>query len=158
MKKVFEGMTPPQIWEYIKNLPIEEREKLLFNELLDEDMKKMTKKGPQYLVGIEFNIPLFAADKQIYRCIDVSEIATSPGGKDYNIMLSEIKTLNYNVPERVDINLFVPVDGGGMVRIHMIEVHPERGDLPLSNTITLKENISSLGKLKGIFYNMGKKI
>ncbi len=154
MKKIFEGMTPPQIWEYIKNLPIEEREKLLF----EEDMKKMTKKGPQYLVGIEFNIPLFAADKQMYRCIDVSEIATSPGGKDYNIMLSEIKTLNYNVPERVDINLFVPVDGGGMVRMHMVEVHPERGDLPLSNTITLKENISSLGKLKGIFYNMGKKI
>ncbi len=154
MKKVFEGMTPPQIWEYIKNLPIEEREKLLF----EEDMKKMTKKGPQYLVGIEFNIPLFAADKQMYRCIDVSEIATSPGGKDYNIMLSEIKTLNYNVPERVDINLFVPVDGGGMVRMHMVEVHPERGDLPLSNTITLKENINSLGKLKQIFYNMGKKI
>ncbi len=154
MKKVFEGMTPPQIWEYIKNLPIEEREKLLF----EEDMKKMTKKGPQYLVGIEFNIPLFAADKQMYRRIDVSEIATSPGGKDYNIMLSEIKTLNYNVPERVDINLFVPVDGGGMVRMHMVEVHPERGDLPLSNTITLKENINSLNKLKEIFYNLGKKI
>jgi hypothetical protein len=154
MKKVFEGMTPPQIWEYIKNLPIEEREKLLF----EEDMKKMTKKGPQYLVGIEFNIPLFAADKQMYRCIDVSEIATSPRGKDYNIMLSEIKTLNYNVPERVDINLFVPVDDGGMVRMHMVEVHTERGDLPLSNTITLKENINSLGKLKQIFYNMGKKI
>jgi len=154
MKKVFEGMTPPQIWEYIKNLPIEEREKLLF----EEDMKKMTKKGPQFLVGIEFNIPLFAAEKQIYRCIDVSEIATSPGGKDYNIMLSEIKTLNYNVPERVDINLFIPADGSGMVRMHMVEVHPEHGDLPLSNTITLKENISSLGKLKGIFYNLGKKI
>jgi hypothetical protein len=154
MKKVFEGMTPPQIWEYIKNLPIEEREKLLF----EEDMKKMTKKGPQYLVGIEFNIPLFAAYKQMYRCIDVSEISTSPGGKDYNIMLSEIKTLNYSVPERVDINLFVPADGSGMVRMHMVEVHPEHGDLPLSNTITLKENISSLGKLKQIFYNLGKKI
>ena len=155
MKKVFEGMTPPQIWEYIKNLPIEEREKLLF----EEDMKKMTKKGPKYLEGIEFNIPLFAAYKQIYRCIDVSEISTSSVGKDYNIMLSEIKTLNYNVPERVDINLFVPADGsGGMVNIHMVEVHPQHGDLPLSKTITLKENINSLNKLKEIFYNLGKKI
>ncbi len=154
MKKVFEGMTPPQIWEYIKNLPIEEREKLLF----EEDMKKMTKKGPQYLVGIEFNIPLFAAYKQMYLCTSVDEIDSSPAGKDYNIMLSEIKTLNYNVPERVDINLFIPADGGGMVRMHMVEVHPERGDLPLTNTITLKENISSLGKLKEIFYNLGKKI
>jgi hypothetical protein len=121
-------------------------------------MRKITKKGPQFLIGIEFNIPLFAAEKQIYRCIDVSEIATSPGGKDYNILFSEIKTLNYNVPERVDINLFIPADGSGMVRMHMVEVHAERGDLPLSNTITLKENISSLGKLKEIFYNMGKKI
>lgn len=121
-------------------------------------MKKMTKKGPQHLVGIEFNIPLFAADKQIYRCTNVDEIESSPAGKDYNISFSEIKTLSYNVPERVDINLFIPADGSGMVRMHMVEVHPERGDLPLSNTITLKENISSLGKLKGIFYNMGKKI
>ena len=120
-------------------------------------MRKMTKKGPQFLIGIEFNIPLFSADKQMYRCIDVSEIATSPGGKDYNIMLSEIKTLNYNVPERVDINLFVPADGG-MVRMHMVEVRTDRGDLPLSNVITLKENISSLCKLKQIFYNLGKKI
>ncbi len=125
-------------------------------------MKKMTQnkkeKGAWMLVDKEFNIPLFAADKQMYLCTNVDEIESSPAGKDYNISFSEIKTLSYNVPERIDINLFIPADGGGMVRMHMVEVHPERGDLPLSNMITLKENISSLSKLKGIFYNMGKKI
>ena len=155
MKKVFEGMTPPQIWEYIKNLPIEEREKLLF----EEDMKKMTKKGPKFLEGIEFNIPLFCADKQMYLCTNVEETISAPAGKTYTISFSEIKTLGYNVPERVDMALFVPEDGnGGMVNIHMVEVHPEHGNLPLSHMITLKQNISSLGKLKQIFYNLGKKM
>ena len=156
MKKVFEGMTPPQIWEYIKNLPIEEREKLLF----EEDMKKMTKKGPQHLVGIEFNIPLFAADKQMYRCIDVSEIATSPGGKDYNIMLSEVKGLNYSVPERVDVNMFIPTTdaNGELAHITMNEVDPKRGDIKLAQTLTPKENITTLAGLKDVLYNMAKKM
>jgi hypothetical protein len=125
-------------------------------------MKKIFPKkerGAWMLVDKEFNIPLFAAEKQIYRCTNVEETISAPAGKTYTISFSEIKTLNYNVPERVEMALFVPEDGnGGMVNIHMVEVHPERGNLPLSNMITLKENINSLSKLKQIFYNMGKKI
>jgi hypothetical protein len=60
-------------------------------------MRKMTKKAPQFLKGIEFNIPVFNAEKQMYLCTDVSEIASSPGGKDYTISLSEVKQ-NYSVP------------------------------------------------------------
>jgi hypothetical protein len=56
-------------------------------------MRKITNKSPNRLIDMEFNIPIFAADKQMYLCIDVSEIASSPGGKDYNLMLSEVKGL-----------------------------------------------------------------
>jgi len=160
MKKVFEGMTPDQIWEYIKNLTREEQDKLLFeNDIKDNNMINITKKGPQFLVGMEFNIPLFNAEKQMYLCTNVDEIATSPGGKDYNISLNEVK-LNYSVPERIDINLFVPTTdaNGELAHVHMVEIDPKRGDLPLSNTMTPKVNISSLGGLKKLFYKMAKSI
>jgi len=47
MKKIFDGKTPDQVWEYIKNLSKEEQDKLLF-ELDNDDMKKIRKKNPQY--------------------------------------------------------------------------------------------------------------
>ena len=118
-------------------------------------IEKMAR-GPVMLIDREFNIPLFNADKQMYLCTDVTEIATSPGGKDYNIMLSEIKGLNYNVPARVDVNLFIPIDPSGLVSLHMVEVDPKRGDIKLAKTLTAKEHISSLAGLKEVLYNMAK--
>ena len=123
-------------------------------------MRKITDKSPNRLIDMEFNIPLFAADKQMYLCIDVSEIASSPGGKDYNIMLSEVKGLNYSVPERLDINLFVPTTdaNGELAHVTMNEVDPKRGDVKLGQTLTPKENITTLEGLKKVFYEMAKKM
>ena len=120
-------------------------------------IQKMAR-GPVMLIDREFNIPLFNADKQMYLCIDVSEIATSPGGKDYNISLSEVKQ-NYAVPERVDINLFIPTDGnGGLAHVTMNEIRTTGRDIKLAQTLTPKENITTLEGLKKIFYEMGKKM
>ena len=120
-------------------------------------IQKMAR-GPVMLIDREFNIPLFNADKQMYLCIDVSEIATSPGGKDYNIMLSEVKQ-NYSVPERVDINLFIPTDGnGGLAHVTMNEIRTNGRDIKLAQTLTPKENITTLAGLKKIFYEMAKKM
>ena len=119
-------------------------------------MKKIINKSPNRLIDMEFNIPLYNADKQMYLCIDVSEIASSPGGKDYNLMLSEVKGLNYNVPQRVNVNLFIPIDPSGLVSLHMVEVDPKRGDIKLAKTLTAKEHISSLAGLKEVLYNMAK--
>ena len=122
-------------------------------------MRKMTKKNPNSLIDMEFNIPIFAADKQMYLCIDVSEIASSPGGKDYNLMLSEVKGLNYSVPERMDINLFIPTDGnGGLAHVTMNEIRTNGRDIKLAQTLTPKENITTLEGLKKVFYEMGKKM
>ena len=123
-------------------------------------MKKIINKSPNRLVDMEFNIPLFNAEKQMYLCIDVSEIATSPGGKDYNIMLSEVKGLNYSVPERVDVNMFIPsTDANGeLAHITMNEIDAKRGDIKLANTTTHKKNITTLEGLKKVFYEMAKKM
>lgn len=118
-------------------------------------MKKLTKKNPNSLIDMEFNIPLFNAEKQMYLCIDVSEIATSPGGKDYNISLSEVKQ-NYSVPERVDVNMFIPTDAGGIASLLMVEVRPTGSDIKLAKWTTDKEHISSLAGLKEVLYNMAK--
>lgn len=117
-------------------------------------IQKMTR-GPMILIGREFNIPVSRAEKQMYLCIDVSEMGSSSAGKDYNIMLSEVKGLSYSVPERVDINMFIPTNGQ-LASLHMVEVDPKRGDIELAKTITAKEHISSLAGLKEVLYNMAK--
>jgi hypothetical protein len=120
-------------------------------------IQKMAR-GPVMLIDREFNIPLYNADKQMYVCINVSEIATSPGGKDYNIMLSEVKGLSYSVPERVDVNMFIPTTdaNGELAHITMNDVDPKRGDIKLAQTLTPKENITTLAGLKEVLYNMAK--
>jgi len=121
-------------------------------------IQKMAR-GPVMLIDREFNIPLFSADRQMYLCIDVSEIATSPGGKDYNISLSEVKQ-NYSVPERLDINLFIPNDSnlGGLAHVTMNEIRTDGRGIKLAQTLTPKENITTLAGLKKIFYQMAKKM
>ena len=122
-------------------------------------IQKMAR-GPVMLIDREFNIPLFNADKQMYVCIDVIEIATSPGGKDYNIMLSEVKGLNYSVPERVDVNMFIPTTdaNGELAHITMNEIRTNGRDIKLAQTLTPKENITTLEGLKKVFYQMAKKM
>ena len=121
-------------------------------------MRKIINKSPNRLVDMEFNIPLYNAETQMYLCIDVSEIATSPGGKDYNISLSEVKQ-NYSVPERVEINLFIPSDGnGGLAHVTMNEIRTNGRDIKLAQTLTPKENITTLEGLKKVFYEMAKKM
>jgi len=123
-------------------------------------MRKIRKKNPQFLKGIEFNIPLFNAQKQMYKCISVEEIESSPEGKDYNISLSEVKQ-SYSVPERVDISLFIPhTDANGeTARVVMIEVRDGTNRrLCLAKATTSKQNVSSLSGIKTLFHNMAKSI
>jgi hypothetical protein len=122
-------------------------------------MRKMTNKSPNRLIDMEFNIPLFNAATQMYVCTDVSEIASSPGGKDYTISLSEVKQ-NYSVPERITIDLFIPTTdaNGEPAHVHMIEPRPKGRDVVLTKVMVTKSKLSSLGGLKKVFYNMAKSI
>jgi hypothetical protein len=120
-------------------------------------MRKITNKSPNRLIDMEFNIPLFNAATQMYVCTDVSEIASSPGGKDYTLSLSEVKQ-NYSVPERITIDLFIPTTdaNGEPAHVHMIEPRPKGRDVVLTKVMVTKSKLSSLGGLKKVFYNMAK--
>ena len=118
-------------------------------------MRKIINKSPNRLIDMEFNIPLYNANNQMYVCTNVKEVKTTPGGKDYNISLSEVKC-GFSVPERVDINLFIPTDAGGIASLHMVEVRPTGNDIKLAKWTTDKKHISSLAGLKEVLYNMAK--
>jgi len=119
-------------------------------------MRKIINKSPSRLIDMEFNIPIFNADTQMYKCIDVSEIASSPGGKDYTISLSEVKQ-NYAVPERINIDMFIPTTdaNGEPAHVTMNEVRT-KGDVVLTKVMVTKSKLSSLAGLKEVFYNMAK--
>ena len=121
-------------------------------------MRKITNKSPNRLIDMEFNIPIFNADTQMYVCTDVSEIASSPGGKDYTISLSEVKQ-NYAVPERINIDMFIPTTDANGEPAHVImnEVRP-KGDVVLTKVMVTKSKLSSLAGLKEVFYNMAKSL
>ena len=119
---------------------------------------KIKKKNPQFLKGIEFNIPLFNAEKQMYLCTNVEWIKTLEG-KDYNISLSEVKQ-NYSVPEKIIVSLFIPdTDANGEpANVNMFEVKPNNRNLLLTKVMVTKSKLSSLVGLKEVFYNMAKSI
>ena len=122
-------------------------------------MRKMTKKAPQFLKGIEFNIPVFNAEKQMYVCTSVNEMALTPGGKDYLISLSEVKQ-SYSVPEKITVGLFIPhTDANGEpAHVDMLELRENNRTLPLTKVMVTKSKLSSLGGLKKVLYNMAKSI
>ena len=121
-------------------------------------MRKITNKSPNRLIDMEFNIPIFNADTQMYVCTDVEWIKTSEG-KDYNISLSEVKQ-NYSVPEKIIVSLFIPdTDANGEpANVNMFEVRPNNRNLPLTKVMVTKSKLSSLSGLKKVFYNMAKSI
>jgi hypothetical protein len=120
-------------------------------------MRKITNKSPNRLIDMEFNIPLFNADTQMYLCTNVDEVSTSGEGKTYKISLSEVKQ-NYSVPERIVIDLFIPhTDANGEpANVNMFEVRPTSRNLPLTKVMVTKSKLSSLVGLKEVFYNMAK--
>jgi hypothetical protein len=122
-------------------------------------MRKIIDKSPNRLIDREFNIPVFNADTQMYVCMDVSEIASSPVGKDYTISFSEVKQ-KYAVPQRINIDLFIPTTdaNGELAHVHMVEPTPKRGNIELASVMVNKSKLSSLAGLKEVFYNMAKKM
>jgi hypothetical protein len=117
---------------------------------------KIKKKNPQFLKGIEFNIPLFNAETQRYLCTNIEWIKTIEG-KDYNISLSEVKQ-NYSVPEKIIVSLFIPdTDANGEpANVNMFEVKPNNRNLLLTKVMVNKSKLSSLTGLKEVLYNMAK--
>ena len=62
---------------------------------------KIKKKNPQFLKGIEFNIPLFAAHKQMYLCTNIEWINSNEGYKIENIQWvhKDVNLMKQNLSE-----------------------------------------------------------
>ncbi len=117
-------------------------------------IKKM-ERGAWMLVDKEFNIPLFNAEKQMYKCTNVDELSDNHLIKEYNICFSEIKEYGYNVPERLNVRISIP-NTGNDISLKLIEVDDKHDGIELTNKITDKASISSLGNIKKLLYNIGK--
>lgn len=117
-------------------------------------MRKITNKSPNRLIDMEFNIPLFNAQNQMYVCTNVKEVKTTPGGKDYNISLSEVKR-GYSVPENIEVDLFIPTDGGALAQVKMLEIR-KGAFTQLGKIIIDKAALSTLEGLKKVFREIVK--
>lgn len=116
---------------------------------------KRKQKGAWILVDRKFNIPLFNAEKQMYKCTNVDELIDISSNKEYNISFSEIKEYNYNVPKRLNVRISIP-NTGDDISLKLIEVDDNHDDIELTSKITDKASISSLGNIKKLLYNIGK--
>jgi len=116
---------------------------------------KRKQKGAWMLVDREFNIPLFNAEKQMYKCTNVDALSDNNLIKEYNISFSEIREYSYNVPERLNVRISIP-NTGDDISLKLIEVDDKHDGIELTNKITDKASISSLGNIKKLLYNIGK--
>ena len=112
-------------------------------------------KGPQFLLDKEFNVPVFAAEKQIYKCIGVEILGDNSLMKEYNILLSEIKGLNYSVPERIDVRISIPNEGKHAL-IRFFEIDDKTGNHEITKKSVEKSELTSFLNIKHLFYNIPK--
>lgn len=123
-------------------------------------MKKINTLSPGTLLGMEFNIPLFQAKKQMYKCgyiEDTSPIYSNQNEKSYTIEFDEIP-MSYSVPQKIRIVLIIKLDTG-VVGLTLFELRDNPGKpIRLSFIAYKQDDISTLAKLKNSFYELGNKI
>jgi hypothetical protein len=113
-------------------------------------MKKLTKKNPTYLKGLEFNIPLFSANSQFYRCDEVKE--TTHGSyldhKNYTLSFSWIPT-SFSVPEKIEVEIYIPNSSPNTL-IQMFEITDSGKKLNLTKHTWMKKDLNSLSGIRKI--------
>lgn len=147
MKKVYTD----GYWELV-------RQHLMGDTKTTATMKQMTKKGPTFLVGIEFNIPLYNAMRQTYICNEVKE--TTHGSyldhKEYIISFNWIPT-SYSVPEKIEMLLFIPNHGDTSL-LTISEITNKGNKFELVKKTWKKEKLNTLNSLKEIFVLTAEKL
>lgn len=123
-------------------------------------MKKINTLSPKILIGMEFNIPLFQAKKQLYRCTDIadaSSISMNSDEKCYMMELEEIP-MGYSVPDKLRINIIIS-KSTGVVGITLFEVRPSPATASrLSFIKCVIDDFNTLTKLKDSFFKLGNRI
>ena len=98
---------------------------------------------PNLLVDKEFNIPVFHAEKQNYKCTGV-EVEYPGNGRTYKISFTEIKELNYNVPDKLELVLGIGVMNDRIAKVRLNEVKQNGTPYKLNEMDIATKNINSL--------------
>ena len=117
-------------------------------------MRKMTKKSPNRLIDMEFNIPIFNADTQMYLCTDVTDLGNDGTYKKYGVHFKWLPT-TFAVPEimRMDITLN---NGSNHIEVQLFEKRPNGSYLPLFHRGYDKERISSVVNIQSMLNDLIK--
>jgi hypothetical protein len=113
-------------------------------------MKKLTKKNPKYLKGLEFNIPLFSAANQDYICDEVKETTNGVNvdHKNYTLYFSWIPS-TYNVPEKIEVEIYIPNNSPNTL-IQLFEITDKGKRLNLTKHTWMKKDLNSLSGIRKI--------
>ena len=104
---------------------------------------------PNLLVDKEFNIPVFNAQKQRYKCIGV-EVEYPGNGRTYKISFTEIKELGYNVPDKLELVLGISVMHDRIAKVRLNEIELSGKPRRLNEMDIATKKINSLSGLKAV--------
>ena len=116
-------------------------------------IQKMAR-GPMMLMDKDFNIPLFQANTQMYKCTEVANTGSDNYGRKYAVFFKEIPQ-NYSVPEIVRLDITISNDTLNSTKVEMYEKR-KNGYTILFNAAISSESIQSLNSIRKMLIDLAK--
>ena len=117
-------------------------------------MKKINKLQPGILVGMEFNIPLFCADNQMYVCTEVADMGNDAESKKYGLYFRWLPT-SYNVPSVLRLDIVIQ-NNHNTIDMELYEKNNSGNYIKIYHKIYSKNDIASLEKIKTTIVDLVK--
>jgi hypothetical protein len=113
-------------------------------------IQKMSR-GPMMLMDREFNIPVFNATYQKYKCTEVAYLGLDANSKRYGLYFKEIPTSNYSVPEvlRLDLDII-----GSNVSVVLYEKTKGGNYTKITNGVCKYNDIQSVAGIQQLIHNI----
>jgi hypothetical protein len=108
------------------------------------------------LVGMEFNIPVFNAIKQKYKCDDV-KMEHVPNGKHYRIYFDEIQSAGYSVPERMELILEFHFSNTAVIKTRLNEIPGNGSKHEIATLQIASDTLQSITQFKTFLGVLGRK-
>lgn len=116
-------------------------------------MKEKTYMGPKLLVNRVFNIPLFSAKQQQYKCTEVADLTTDANSKKYGLYFQWIAS-SYNVPEVIRLDITLRPQQTKQIEVQLFEQTGSGNYVPLYHRSYDKERISSTANIQNMFNDL----
>lgn len=118
-------------------------------------MKRITTLRPTSLEGMIFNIPIYNASNQDYKCENVAGVVKYQSNA-YEIIFEAIRGLGYQVPSCLKLVIQFHFHNTDVVDISLYEETQNGSYYNLCGIETDKKNINSIKGLKDILIRLGK--